>query len=115
RMRARLSALSDEKAAQGLRSLAIAWRDFPTDRNRPIPEDERDLVFAGYCIFEDSPKTSAAGAIARLEAKGVRVKIISGDAAPIVRHLLGALAVPAHGILSGSESAEISETALAAK
>ncbi len=113
--RSRLAALRDDRAAQGLRALAVAWRDFPAQRDRPRPEDERDLVFAGYCIFEDPPKASAAEAIARLEANGVRVKIVSGDAAPVVRHLVDALAIPARGLLTGPEIAALSDSALAAK
>ncbi|MBX6744870.1 MAG: HAD-IC family P-type ATPase, partial [Acetobacteraceae bacterium] len=109
--RARLAALHEEKAAQGLRCLAVAWREFAGEH--PAPEDERDLVFAGYCVFVDPPKASAAGAIARLREAGIRVKVISGDAAPVLRHVVETLGLPVRGLLTGPEIAGMSEAALA--
>jgi P-type Mg2+ transporter len=113
--RTQLAALYDEKADEGLRSLAVAWRSMPPDRDRLSVDDEQDLVFAGYCVFADPPKVSAAHAIAQLEAAGVRVKIVSGDAAPVVQHLVKTLEIPAHGLLTGAEIAEMSDAELAGR
>ena len=113
--RARLAALQEAKAAEGLRCLAVAWRELPPDRDRPAAEDERDLVFAGFCVFADPPKASAAAAIARLRAAGVRVKIVSGDAAPVLRHLVATLGLPARGLLTGAEIARLPDAALAGR
>ncbi|WQO29837.1 magnesium-translocating P-type ATPase [Microvirga lotononidis] len=112
-MRAQLERLLEEKSGQGFRCLGVAWRNMPADRDRPAVEDEQDLVFAGYCVFVDPPKASAAQAIARLEAAGVRIKIISGDAAPVLRHIVETLNVPARGLLTGAEIAKLSDEALA--
>ncbi|WP_262029275.1 HAD-IC family P-type ATPase [Microvirga sp. Mcv34] len=109
-----LTRLLDDKSVQGLRCLAVAWRSMPAERDRPAVDDEQDLVFAGYCVFVDPPKPSAAQAIARLEAAGVRIKIISGDAAPVLRHIVESLDVPARGLLTGAEIAKLSDEALAA-
>jgi len=110
-----LTKLLDEKSAQGLRCLGVAWRKMPADRDGPVAEDEQDLVFAGFCVFVDPPKASAAEAIARLESAGVRVKLVSGDAAPVLRHIVEALKVPARGMLTGAEIAKLSDTALAVR
>ena len=115
KLRAQLAALHEEKASEGLRALGIAWRRMPPDRDRLSMDDEQDLVFAGYCLFADPPKTSAANAIAQLEAAGVRVKIVSGDAVPIVRHLVETLKIPARGLLTGAEIAGMSDAELAGR
>jgi Mg2+-importing ATPase len=108
-----LEQLHDGQAVEGLRCLAVAWREMPAGKDRPEVGDEHDLVFAGLCAFLDPAKASAADAIARLEATGVRVKIISGDAAPVMRHLVTSLGLPAHGLLTGAEIAHLSDLALA--
>lgn len=77
--------------------------------------DERDLVFAGYCVFRDPPKASAGAAIARLRQLGVHVKIISGDAAAVVGHLVGTLGLRDSPVVTGEEIASLSEAALRAK
>lgn len=111
--RARLAAQVEALAGQGLRCLGVAWREMPAGTERLGKEDERALVWAGLCAFEDPPKPSAAAAIARLAALGVRVKVISGDAAPVLRHLVQALGLPAGELLTGEEIARLSDAALA--
>jgi Mg2+-importing ATPase len=113
-LRARLCALRDDRAAQGLRLLAIAWKP-AAGQERIDADGEDELVFAGYCVFVDPPKPSATSAIARLEAAGIRIKVISGDAAPVIEHLVAALALPVEGILTGEEIARLNDQALAAR
>jgi Mg2+-importing ATPase len=114
-MRAKLQALLVEKHEAGLRCLGIAWRDLPASRNTPVAADEEDLVFAGFCVFVDPPKPSAARAVSRLEAAGIRIKIVSGDAPEVLRHLVEALRIPARGMLTGAEIAGLGDAALAAR
>lgn len=113
-LRERLRALQDGYAGQGLRLLGVAWKQ--ADGHESIQaEDESGLVLAGFCVFVDPPKESAAGAIARLERAGVTVKVISGDAAVVVRHLMDTLHVPVSGVLTGPDIERLSDTALAAQ
>lgn len=113
--RRRLLSMHEESAARGLRCLGVAWRNLPGDQAHASTDDERDLVFAGFCLFEDPPKKSAAEAIARLHSLGVQVKIVSGDSAIVVRHLVDALKLPSRGMLTGSEIEELNELALASR
>ncbi|WP_287003604.1 magnesium-translocating P-type ATPase [Sphingobium sp.] len=113
-LRSRLIALHDERAAQGLRLLGIAWKPAP-DQERIGDADEDGLIFAGYCVFVDPPKTSAADAVARLEAAGIRIKVISGDAGAVVEHLVASLALPVEGLLTGEEIGKLDDAALAAR
>ncbi len=113
--RARLLAEHDARAAEGLRQLAVAWAPAAEGADAVAPEDERDLVFVGFCIFADPPKPSAATAIARLEGMGVRVKVLSGDAGPAVLHLVRTLGIPARGLLTGAEIDLLADPVLAAR
>lgn len=113
--RAALERIEHEQSARGNRVLAVAWRPMPRDRHELRVEDERELVFAGYCVFLDPPKADASAALARLAAAGVRVKVLSGDHEAVVRHLADALSMPAHGVLTGEEISELTDSALAAR
>jgi len=113
--RAKLTELMEQKGRQGLRLLAVARRPMAADRQRIAVADEADLIFVGCALFLDPPKASATDAVRRLVKAGVRVKIISGDAAPVVQHLVETLALPAHGMLTGEEIATLSDAALAAR
>jgi Mg2+-importing ATPase len=109
--RARLEKICSDKNAQGFRCIGVGWREF--DDERPTVAHEAQLVFSGFCVFVDPPKATAAAAIKRLENAGIRIKIISGDAAPTVQHLVKTLGVPARGLITGAEIAELTDTALA--
>lgn len=113
-LRGRLQGLLDDRAAQGLRSLALAWKP-AVGQDRIAANDDEGLIFAGYCVFVDPPKPSATGAVARLEAAGIRIKVISGDAAAVVQHLVATLALPVEGVLTGDEIARLTDGALAAR
>ncbi|HEY6025437.1 MAG TPA: HAD-IC family P-type ATPase, partial [Pseudolabrys sp.] len=111
--RAAIEKLYQDKSAQGLRSIAVGWREIPATAQGVGVADEKELVFVGFCLFVDPPKETAAAAIKRLEGAGIRVKIISGDAAPTVRHLVDLLKIPARGMLTGQDIAGLSDIALA--
>jgi len=113
-MRQRVMALHDRHAAQGLRMLGVAWKD-AAGRSAIDTDDDSGLVFLGLCVFVDPPKESAAGAVSRLEAAGVRIKVISGDAAAVVEHLVASLSLPVEGVLTGEEIALLDDEALSAR
>ena len=111
--RTALEKLYHDKCAQGLRSIAVGWRECPATTQSAGVADEAQLVFAGFLLFVDPPKETAAHAIKRLEGAGIRVKIISGDAAPTVRHLVETLKIPVRGLMTGVDVSGLSDTALA--
>ena len=62
---------------------ATAWSPSPPGP-RPssttlTADDEHDLTLAGFLVFLDQPKPSAAASIARLAELGITVKIVTGD------------------------------------
>src|ERR1035437_2102691 len=100
-------------AQDGLRTVAIASRPWLEPTREVETPDETDLVFEGLCAFADPPKATAAAAIARLAAAGVRLKILSGDDPVVVKRLAGLVGLNAEQILSGSDIAALSDDALA--
>jgi len=110
----RLKALVEDWGAQGYRLLAVAWRAMPDGRTTIDISDECDLVLAGFASFLDPPKASAKDAIRELAEAGVNVKIISGDAKPVVRHLLEVFGNTSPRIISGDELEQMNAPALEA-
>ena len=85
-------AAADRLAAEGLRVLAFATREFaalPTDRSPQALED--DLTFLGLAGLLDPPRGEAYDAVAECRTAGIRVVMITGDhpatAAAIARQL----------------------------
>ena len=113
-LKGRLMALHDDNASQGLRLLGIAWKA-AAGRERIETDDDDHLIFVGFCLFLDPPKGSAAAAIGRLEAAGVATKVISGDSAAAVQHLMAALGRPVSGLLTGDQIAALDDEALAVR
>src|SRR5277367_1098441 len=102
-------------SAAGFRALGVAWRELEPDRARAAVADEQELVFAGFVVFSDPPKASAGAAIAALGAKGVGVKILSGDNERVTQHVCTELGIPITGVLNGTEIEALSDEALAAR
>jgi Mg2+-importing ATPase len=110
--RKRLTALEAAQADAGLRLLAVASK---AADGEDLIADEAGFTFLGYCAFADPPKATAATAIADLAQAGVRVKIISGDSAAVVRHVVTQLGLPTGALLTGEDIAALGDEALAAR
>jgi P-type Mg2+ transporter len=102
-------------SADGFRALGVAWRELEPDRKEAAAADEQELVFAGFVVFSDPPKASAGAAIAALGARGVGVKILSGDNEHVTQHVCTELGIPITGLLTGTEIEALSDEALAAR
>jgi Mg2+-importing ATPase len=113
--RAGAAKVFDGLGAEGFRALGVAWRDLEPDRTRAAVADEQQLVFAGFVVFSDPPKKSAGAAIAALGAKGVSVKIVSGDNERVTQHVCTELGIPVTGLLTGTEIEGLNDEALAAR
>ncbi len=113
--RAKVAALVDQLAGQGLRAIVIALRPWTGKPRDPIAADEKGLVFEGLCTFADPPKATAAAAVARLAAQGIRVVILSGDDPRVVARLAGLVHLRAQTVLTGADIAKLSPDALTVK
>jgi Mg2+-importing ATPase len=74
-----LKKLRDELNRDGLRVIAVAYKNLPP-RHAPVRStDESALIFCGFVAFLDPPKDSAAEAIRLLHEHGVAIKVLTGD------------------------------------
>ena len=100
-------------AREGLRTVAIASREWSGPTRAVAATDETELIFEGICAFADPPKPSAAAAIAHLAALGVRLKVLSGDDPVVVQRLAGLVGLRTEMVLSGAAINALSDEALA--
>lgn len=94
--RSRLRALAEAQAADGLRVLAVATADRPAG-TRP---QERGLTFRGLVTLRDDLAPTAAEALAGLAARGVTVRILTGDHPGTAVRACRDLGVPVTGVLT---------------
>ena len=99
--------------ADGARVVAVAQRELrgvaATSR-----DDEHDLELVGFLAFVDRPKLDAGASIAKLEALGVTVKIVTGDNGTVAAKVCRDIGLDVTGVLTGTEIAELDDDALAA-
>ncbi|MFE4538227.1 HAD-IC family P-type ATPase [Streptomyces scopuliridis] len=77
--RNRLSALAAREADRGQRLLAVATAERSARHRDYTPADERGLDFLGFVALHDALAPTAAEALKVLAARGVSVKILTGD------------------------------------
>jgi len=95
----------------GFRVLALAYRDFEP-RHSYAKDDESDLILAGYAAFLDPPKETALAAVAALGARGVAVKILTGDNELVSRKICQTVGIPTDQVLLGSQVETMSDAEL---
>ncbi len=86
-MREKVLKVNDELASEGLRVLAMAYKEIP--EGSPLEEDvlERDLIFVGMQAMRDPPRPEAVEAVKLCKRAGIRSVMITGD------HKLTAVAI----------------------
>lgn len=99
--------------AEGLRVIAVAQKTDPRCVGEFGIADECDMVLMGFLAFLDPPKASAAGAVATLEAKGVAVKVLTGDNDRVAATVCKQIGIDASNVLLGSEIDALDDTELA--
>jgi len=100
--RARLEAFVRAQGEQGVRVLALAVAQPPV-RTDYTAADEQGLVFEGFLCFADPPKADAAKTLHALAARGIRVKLVTGDNRYVAAHLGAAVGLDAKRLLTGEQ------------
>ena len=99
----------------GYRTLAVAIREMPRDRDHARLDDESELTLIGLLAFLDPPKPSAADAIQKLASYAVDVKVVTGDSELVTQTICQSLGIPIKGILMGHDIEQMDDTALRAR
>jgi Mg2+-importing ATPase len=88
---------------QGFRVLAIAYREYPKEKESFAATDESGLILLGYLAFFDPPKDSAGKAIRILGEHGVRVKVLTGDNELVTKKICGDVGFVVERVVTGKE------------
>lgn len=108
-----INQLKQDLNEDGLRIIAVAYKELPMKQVNYSIADECDLILIGYIAFLDPPKDSATEAIAALHRNGVQVKILTGDNDIISRKICKDVGLYVHHILLGDEIESLSDYELA--
>jgi len=104
-------ALYERLGADGLRVLAVAYREVPHAPSYSRA-DERDLVLAGFVAFSDPVVPDARSAIADLRGDGVTVKILTGDNDRVTARVCEQVGIEHATLVTGEEIARLDDAAL---
>jgi Mg2+-importing ATPase len=111
-LRNQLHQLNHALNEDGLRVIAVAYKELPPDQDGYSVADERSLILIGLIAFLDPPKDSARKAIAALETSGVQVKVLTGDNAVITQKTCKDVGLSVAGILLGDGVDSLSDPQL---
>lgn len=104
----------EKQSAQGYRTIGIAWKDLSGD---PVinQEDEQGMVFLGFLLLEDPPRTDIADTLAQLKDLGISLKIITGDNRLAAAQLARSIGLEVPEILTGRDIDKLGDAALSRK
>ena len=69
-------------ANEGLRVIAIAYKNLPKDEYSKDAEVEKDMIFVGLAAMRDPPRVEVKEAVAKAKQAGIKTVIITGDYGP---------------------------------
>jgi Mg2+-importing ATPase len=87
---------------QGFRVLGVALKSVP-EQAAYTRDDEHGLTFAGFLSFFDPPKAGVLQTIEALAARGVRLKIITGDNRRVAEHVSRMVGLKVEGVVTGAD------------
>ena len=93
----------------GYRVVAIAYREFPRDKQVFSVADESNLILLGYIAFFDPPKESAGKALELLGKMGVSTKILTGDNALVTQKICRDVGLPVEKVVTGDQLRGLTE------
>jgi Mg2+-importing ATPase len=99
--------------SDGFRVVAVAYKEMLPEQGAYSVSDEADLTLLGYIAFLDPPKETAAAAIATLKARGVQVKILTGDNDIVTRKICHEVGLTVDRVVLGKELELLSAAGLA--
>lgn len=84
--REKINAANTKYAAMGLRSLAIAYREIPLQKDLQsqldaltIENTENQLTFVGLTVMADPPRPEIFDAVAKCHAANIKIIMVTGD------------------------------------
>jgi Mg2+-importing ATPase len=109
--RERLEAYYRDRGGEGFRVLAVASHRVPAKRHYGH-EDESEMCFRGFLLFLDPPKPEAQKTIGDLAARGIGIKVITGDNRYVAGHVAAAVGLDPKAMLTGEQIAGLRDESL---
>ena len=111
---ARILAVYQGLSAQGFRVIAVARRGIAAADQQPAyrAADEHDLTLVGFVTFLDPPLPEAREVLGEMRARGVSIKILTGDNELVAQHVCEAVGLDVGRVVLGSELEGMTDTAL---
>ncbi|MBO5478160.1 MAG: magnesium-translocating P-type ATPase [Clostridia bacterium] len=98
--------------SDGLRVIAVCQKNDISDITNFSIKDETKMVLMGFIGFLDPPKETAKEAIERLNKKGIRVIVLTGDNLEVTRCICNQVGIHSSRIVSGNQVSRLSDIAL---
>lgn len=108
--------LAEKLNEEGLRVIAVAYKDIEDVNKEFDVSDEVDLTLVGFIAFLDPPKETTEQSIRELREHGIDVKILTGDSHLVCHKVCKQVGLPVLGTvlssdLEGKSIEEIAEIA----
>ena len=98
-------------SADGVRTLAVAYRVLPTDASGSRA-NECELTYLGIVALADPPKPGVEQTLRDLQRLGISLKLVSGDNALVAATVARAVGLRAEGVLTGRVITDLNDRAL---
>lgn len=96
----------------GLRVIAVAYKEIPEGVSSYSVQDERHLTLLGFIAFLDPPKETAREAIGLLSRKGVSMKVLTGDNDLVTRKICRDVGLEVDSLILGQEVEKLTDDEL---
>jgi P-type Mg2+ transporter len=110
--RAAINHQMEDLGEAGFRVLGVASRVL-TSGGASSPEIESGLTFDGLVAFSDPPRPDVAAVVQSLRADSIQLKILTGDADSVTRHVCQSIGLVDKKIMTGDELDRLSDQELA--
>ena len=104
-------AVADRLGSEGLRVLAVAWKEVPRSSTYSR-DDEVALTLEGFLTFADPLRDDAAATVDALRRDGVAIKILTGDNDRVARHVCSGVGFADARMVTGDELSRLDDAAL---
>ena len=88
--------------AAGRRVVAVAVKP-AAELTTVTPDDECDLMLAGFLVFADEPKPAARQSLSQLADLGIELKIATGDNPRVAEKVCADLGLASKGTITGAQ------------
>lgn len=114
-LRQEMRAVNVKMNEQGMRVIAVAYRQDVHSEPVYTVKDEKEMTLIGFVGFLDPAKQSAITAIASLQGHGVNVKVLTGDNEIVARKVCNDVGISVDQVLIGNQIAEMTDDELRSK